>query len=622
MRRVYHSHKNFFINIQFLLIAGMFVLAQSIPAFAQLRIVPLGEFPQHLESTEDFKDPARIGASLSLPFFDDFSTTKTSAPSNAYWLPGSGVYVNNTLTNSHPSVNVATFDGLNAGGIPYSLVNPLTQNFTDTLTSQPVNLAGKAAADSVYLSFSWAAKGLGELPDSSDFLQLEFYSKANGWVVVWNQLGYNVDTLFHQQFIAIKDAAYFHDAFQFRFRSYGRNTGPYDTWHLDYVYLNDKRSVKQPYLFDVSVRKPLTSFLKKYTAMPLGQYRVNPIAATADSLRTDIVNHFNNFNVLTSVLTVSDEQRGTELLRATQRSILIESLKSKSLSAKISPPAIPATLDSLHLLSKFYIVTTDTIPKVNLKTNDTIYARTTLSDYYAYDDGSAEYGVQVNQKLGRVAVQYVLSKPDTIGGVRVALVPFNKDISGQSFTVQIYNNKNGRPDRMIAQRSVPVRYASSRNAFIDYAFSNPVAVLDTFYVGWLQINEQPVTVGFDRNSTFSKNSVYYNLGTEWAKETTLNGNIMLRPYLGKKAQAIVTGNEPVASQEVHFFPNPNKGEISWQNKSIKKIEIFSVQGHLIETIIPKENAQTATLTNVIDGMYILKATDGKRSFVQKMLFFK
>jgi hypothetical protein len=615
-----HSNKFSFINKRLLLIAWVLIQIQCFPLFAQLRIVPLGDAAQLNQDIET--NPQRIGASLSLPFFDDFSTSKTSAPNSIYWIPGSGVYINNTLTTSHPSVNVATFDGLNANGTPYSLVNPLSQNFTDTLTSQPISLAGKAASDSVYLSFYWAAKGLGELPDSSDFLQLEFFNKSNGWVTVWNQSGYEVDTAFHQQFIAIKDPSFFHDAFQFRFRSYGRNTGPYDTWHIDYVYLNADRSVKQPYIFDVSVRKPLSSFLKNFTAMPLRQYRVNAAAAVSDSLRTDVVNHFNNFNILTSTLTVFDEQRGTQLLQATQRSIYVESLKSQSLSAKISPPTIAATLDSLHLLSKFYVVTTDTIPGVNLKTNDTIYSKTALSDYYAYDDGNAEYGVQVNQKLGRVGVQYVLSKPDTIGGVRIALVPFNKDISGQGFTIQIYNNKNGKPDQIVAQRSVAVRYPGSRNAFVDYAFSNPVAVTDTFYVGWLQINEQPVTVGFDRNSVLGKNRVFYNLGTEWAKETALNGSIMIRPYLGRKAQAIVTGTEPTPDAEAFFFPNPNKGVVNWQNKSLKKIDIYSIQGRLVETISPAPGEHSASLARLSDGIYIIKATDGKRTFVQKMLFFK
>lgn len=600
----------------------MLAMVQSQVARAQLRIVPIDQARYNVSESGLEPQNHRAQASLNLPFFDDFSTTKTLAPGTRHWLPGSGVYINNTLVNAHPSVNVATFDGLDANGAPYNVVNPLSQGYTDTLTSQPVNLGGKVAADSVYLSFYWAAKGLGELPDSSDFLRLEFFNKAAEWVPVWTQLGYQVDTLFHQQFIAIKDANYLHEAFQFRFRSYGRSTGAYDTWHLDYVYLNAKRSVKQPYLFDVALRKPVSNLLKKYTAMPLRQYRVSPAAATADSLRTDIVNHFNNFNVLTSTFTLTDAQRGTEILRNVQRSVFVEALKSQTLRVKVSPVNAAAQLDSLHLISKFYIATTDTIPGANLKTNDTITARTALSDYFAYDDGSAEYGVQVNQKLGRVAVQYALAKPDTIGGVRMSMVSFNKDISGQGFTIQIYSNKGGRPDQVIAQRSVAVRYPAMRDGFIEYAFANPVAVPDTFYVGWVQINDQPVTVGFDRNSLLGRNAVFYNLGTEWAKETSLKGSIMIRPYLGKSAQGVITGNEPQGAINAVFYPNPARGEVHWKNSSLRKIEIYNSGGSLIHAFEPARDQRSTGVERLDQGIYIFKATDGKRSFVQKMLISK
>ena len=586
---------------------------------AQLKVVPIDGSRYELDA-EDLS-ALRTDATLNLPFFDDFSTTKTSAPDSKYWLPGSGVYINNTLSTNHPSLNVATFDGLNANGTPYNLVNPMSQNFTDTLTSQPINLEGKSRADSVYLSFLWMAKGLGEMPDSSDFIRLEFFNQSKQWVTVWNQVGYRVDPLFLRRFIAITDPAYFHSAFQFRFMSYGRTSGPYDSWHLDYVYLNEKRSVRQPYIFDVAMRKPVTSFLRRYTAMPLRQYVAAGASALSDSVRTDIVNHFNNFNILTSTFTITDQNRGRELFRNVQRSIYVESLKSKALGVKLGTIPTTGISDSLNLICKFYITTTDTIPNVNLKNNDTISSKVALSDYYAFDDGSAEYGVQVNQKLGRVAVRYILSRPDTIGGVRLAITSFNKDIAGQSFTVQLFSNKNGKPDQLLTQRSVAVRYPDKRNGFIDYKFANPIAVADTFYVGWLQINEQPVTVGFDRNSLLGKDQVYFNLGNEWVKEVALNGSIMIRPYLGEKAQGVITGNEAVDRKD-YFFPNPNRGVLHWEHASLKKIDIYTIQGTLVKSILPKVDQRSEPVEQLKDGAYVVKASDGKRSFVQKVIIFK
>ncbi|WP_082489213.1 T9SS type A sorting domain-containing protein [Dyadobacter sp. Leaf189] len=620
MKQTSLSNSLFKIQKKVAVLFWILLLVQCQSLYAQLRIVPIDP-SNNTDIRRGSEENNLRTEAVTLPFFDDFSTARTASPDIKYWLPGSGVYINNSLSTSHPSRNLATFDGLNAAGIPYNLNNQLGQGFTDTLTSQAINLAGKTAADSVYLSFYWSAKGFGELPDSSDFLSLEYFNRNNQWVTVWQQNGFEADTTFKQQFVAITNAAYLHAVFQFRFRSFGRNSGAYDTWHLDYVHLDAKRSRKQPYIFDVATRKAISPLLKRYTAMPLRQYLVNPAGALSDSIKTDIVNHFNNFNVLTSTFTLTDVKSGKEFQRNVQRSIFVESLKSKTLSVKPAPAAISAPGDSIHLLAKFFITTTDTIPNVNLKNNDTITSRISLTDYYAFDDGSAEYGIQVNQRLGRVAVRYILAKPDTIGGVRMAIVPFNRDVAGQNFTIQFLSSKNGKPDRVLAQRSAAASYASDRNGFADYRLSTPVAVPDTFYVGWQQINEQPLTVGFDRNSTLGKDHVFYNLGTEWAKEQSLNGSIMIRPYLGAKVLGVVTGREEVATEN-WFYPNPSNGTISWKAKNLNQIYIYSNDGKLLDTILPKRDQQSQELRGLKDGIYILKASDGKRSFVQKMLILK
>lgn len=596
---------------------------------AQLKLVPITEIG--IEDTGNSRSAERTEASINLPFFDDFSTTVTTHPNTKYWMPGSGVYINNTLTVNHPSVNVATFDGVNSIGTPYNFVNPLFQNFTDTLTSQPINLEGKAAKDSIYLSFYWEGKGLGEKPDSSDYLSLEFLNKNLEWSIVWTRNGYNIDTLFHQQLIAIKESGFLHNAFQFRFRGYGRNSGPYDTWHLDYVYLNEKRNASDKFIRDITVRKPLTPLFKNYTSMPLRQYKIDPKSATAVSVSSDIVNLNNRENINSFTFTVQDKISGKKYFTSNDNSVYIGPytgvgpFRNQERIMKLDPITVDPAVKSVSLQYKMEVLTTDDqnpIVSIDLKRNDTISAYADLSDYYAFDDGSAEYGVQVNQKLGRAAVRYILAKPDTIGGVRLALVPYDKDISGQSFTVQLYSNKAGKPDQLLTQRSVSARYADNRNGFLEYAFSNAVAVTDTFYVGWLQINDEPITFGFDRNSILGKNNIFYNLGSSWAKETSLNGSIMLRPYLSASGREVVAGTEPVLNSRNYFFPNPGKGIINWKNALIKRIDVYSAQGSLVQTIIPEKNNQSATLNVHADGIYIIKGSDGKQSFVQKLLIVK
>ncbi|WP_159472024.1 T9SS type A sorting domain-containing protein [Dyadobacter sp. 3J3] len=622
-----HNRKNVLSGIDRFLFLTLFILisSQTNSVYAQLKLVPIGK-SQSNKSEVKSSASARIQA-LSLPFFDDFSTTATSHPDSTFWLPGSGVYINNTLATTQPSVNMATFDGLNANGVPYNYVNQLSQGHTDTLTSQPINLAGTIPSDSVYLSFYWLAKGLGELPDDDDTLRLEFLGQDQQWVSMWSTTGPLFDSLFTRQFIAVTNPVFFHSNFQFRFRTYGRLSGPYDTWHLDYLYLNKGRSVTDRFIKDIAVRTPLTPFLKKYTAMPIKQYRANPALATTDSVGTDIINLFNNFNFTTFNFTVKDEISGKEFtnLNATS-AVFIGGEKTQRKRMAVSPIPVDKSIKSVKLKYKLELITTDdqnpTIPSVNLRRNDTISARTNLSDYYAYDDGSAEYGVQINQRLGRVAVRFALAQPDTLKGVRMSIVPFNQNIAGQSFTIQILSNKNGKPDQVLAQRAVAAQYASSRDSLIQYAFASPVALKDTFYVGWIQVDEQPLSLGYDRNSMLGNSNVFYNLGTQWVQETSLKGSVIIRPYMGGSVGETVTGTEPVTDKSAYFFPNPSKGIIGWNENWIRKVDIYSIQGVLVKTIAAESESRSASVNELPDGMYIFKASDGKRSFVQKMLIVK
>ncbi|MPR32792.1 T9SS type A sorting domain-containing protein [Cytophagaceae bacterium SJW1-29] len=592
--------------------------------WAQLELVPL-----EAGIGQEALIPAKAARveTLQLPFFDDFSTATSTHPDPQLWMSGSGVYINNTLTTQQPSINVATFDGLKADGVPYNFTNEQSQGDSDTLTSQPISLAGLKPADSLYISYYWQAKGLGELPDRTDTLQLEFLNSNGAWIAVWKQAGGTFDSLFQQTFIRIVDPAYLHSNFQFRFRASGRLSGAFDTWHIDYIYLNKNRSVNDRFIKDIAVRRPLNPLLKNYTAMPFKHYFANPAAATADSVRTDIVNLFNNFNFTSYTFTIFDEVSKKEVQRYQQPvSAIIGARQTQVKSVAVQPLTPPATGNRMRLRYKFDLLTTDdqnpTIPTVNLRRNDTISAITELADYYAYDDGSAEFGVRMNQRLGRTAVRFIANQPDTLGGVRMALVPFRKDISGQAFTIQVYSNRNGKPDQVLYQKSVAVKYGANRNDFIEYEFDNGVAVTDTFYVGWLQISEDGLAVGFDRNSSLGTSQLFSNLSTEWAGNTEIQGSIMIRPFFGGKTSGVVTGPEPLPVLSVSVFPNPTSGLIRWESEYVRQIDVYSLQGIRVITIVPAEGQREASLAELSDGLYMLRISDGLRAISQKILLKK
>ncbi|GAB2603316.1 T9SS type A sorting domain-containing protein [Spirosoma areae] len=578
--------------------------------------------------------PVAFGqAPLSLPFFDDFSTASgrpgLDHPDPVRWQPGSGVYINNTMAINQPTVNVASFDGLQANGRPYGQINPLSQGYTDTLASKPINLAGLSAADSVYLSFYWQIKGFGELPDAGDSLTLQFLDRTGIWRTEWKKEGGTINNNFPQEFVSVRNPVYLHSGFAFRFRSYGRESGPFDTWNLDYIYLNKGRSRNDRFVKDVALRENLSPFLKRYTAMPLTQYVVNAAAETADSVMTDINNLFNNFNFTSFRFTVRDDVTGRIVQNDPQtNSVLIASLSSQRKKVRPSPATGFGSATRALLRYKVDLLTTDdqnpSIPGVNLRQNDTLSAVAALDDYYAYDDGTWEYAQQIRQRE-QVAVRFILNKPDAVAGVRVCVVPFSPNQTGQTFVIRVYANLAGRPGSPIYQQSFPTQYPTSRNGFVELKFNKSVSVKDTFFVGYQQISSSDTTLfrlGFDKNSPFGSH-IFYNGGTNWEQNLTsaslnLQGAFLLRPVMGGKPDTVVTAApEPFAP--LRAFPNPTSGLIQWDEPNLTRLEVLNSTGQLLVTIEPNRGQRHLDLSYLPDGLYLIRLFASQRTAVQKLI---
>ena len=580
---------------------------------------------------------------LSLPFFDDFSTASgrpgLDQPDPTLWQPGSGVYINNTMAIGQPTVNVASFDGLRANGRPYVQNSPLAQGYTDTLASLPINLASLTAADSIYLSFYWQAKGQGELPDPGDSLSrlpgdsltVQFLDRTGTWQTVWAKAGGVVNNNFFQVFVPVRNAAYFHAGFAFRFRSFGRESGPFDTWNVDYIYLNRGRSVNDRFVKDVAVTLALTPLLKRYTAMPLSQYVVNPAGEMADSVRTEINNLFNNFNFTTFDFTIRDEVSGRIVQDDPQTSsMLIPSLSSQRKAARPAPVSGLGSATRALLRYKFDLLTTDdqnpSIPGVNLRRNDTISAVAALDDYYAYDDGTWEYAQQIRQRE-QIAIRFILNKPDAIGGVRACIVPFTTNQTGQSFVINVYNNRAGRPGTAIYQQAFTTQYPTSRNGFVEFKFTRSVSVRDTFYVGYQQISSSDTTflrLGFDKSSPFGA-QIFYNAGSNWDQNLTtaslnVQGAFLLRPVMGGKPDTIVTAvPEPEPLALLRTYPNPTTGIIRWDEPNLTHLDVMNSTGWVLLSLEPSRGQQTLDLSYLPDGFYLIRLSVDKRSAVQKII---
>lgn len=568
--------------------------------------------------------------SITLPFFDDFSQNKTSIPNPKLWING-GVSINNTFPINQPSVNVATFDSRNTAGIPYNFSNKFAYGNTDTLTSRPIDLSTSSLADSVYLSFYWEAKGLGELPDSDDSLVVSFLNDKNQWKTIWRQEGISKDA-FTQKILVVNKTEYFHKNFQFRFETRGRQSGAFDMWHVDFVYLNKKRRLRDIYTQDIALRSFKNNYLKRYSAMPLRQYLVNPSAETNSSMEVLVSTLQRNARLVNFTWTVADT--------VSKRTLLNE----KGGNETITTPNSPNKKNNVPVFSSFpqkqavlkftqkiayegtgtTIVpdSTNNIPDAFLLSNDSVSIYTPLLDYYAYDDGTAETGADTDQSLGKVAIKFVLSKADTVNAVRFNFTPYFKDISGQFFLLQIMESANGKPGKILHQQSVKVKYANEINGFVEYPLDLNIAVKDTFFVAWTKVNDDVIGVGVDKNSDFGSN-IYYSLGNEWIQNKSLKGSLMVRPMMGFKANSAGQNGSPLANEEPNdkqflVYPNPTTGLVSWNFENIKSVSIFDASG---KEVFYKEtlDSQELNLKNLPESIYFLNFSDGKKNFIRKIV---
>jgi hypothetical protein len=612
-------------------------------SLAQFQIVPL----QNQGSSQ--KSSAKVGA-LTLPFFDDFSVS-VNQPNQQNWLKGGGVFINNNATLNHPTLNVATFDGLKTNGTPYNFNDSFANGATDSLTSQPINLKtyeNTFLKDSLYLSFFYQSQGLGEVSDSNDSLMVQFLTNGDQWETAFvAKDGKHIigkDTIkvinnanFIQILLPINAAKYIHDKFQFRFRTFGRQSGQFDVWHIDYVYL-DKLSAdpklkrynattKKISFYDFAFKNPLNSILKNYNAMPLTQFLVKPREELSDTIKADAYSLWvDSFNFVATTFTIENLITKKTLVNLPKLQIKVVSNQTSTIGTKntFADSLKKETATKLILKTKFSMNTVDFF-----RMNDTISRITELDNYYAYDDGTAEAGAYLKKGFGRVAIQFVNNKPDVVQAIRINLQTLldSTRLANTNISLQVMANDRGKPGRILRGFSGKIKYPSTNNGFVEYIFE-PIAVADTFYIGYTQLSDdEALVLGIDNNSPQFAKKHFYNITNEWVNVgnvtassgfAPIKGSLMMRPVMGGIAKDIALATEDeIQDRNLVLSPNPTQDVIRWNDASLKNVEIIDLSGRSI--LQERTDNQEISVRNLNTGLYILRLSNEKNTFVRKII---
>lgn len=601
-------------------------MLKSFLAYSQLVEVSIGPGNTPVDYDKHSK-AARVQSvgSMSLPFWDDFSfTQEADFPNDTLWITRKSVWVNNGIGINPPSIFSATFDGIDSTGKPYNITEILAKGYADRLASRPIDLSTlpPSQADSVFLSFFYQVTGRGEAPDVDDNFSLWFRDVNGTWEKVFevgNSLILN-PTEFYYQMVKV-DSKFFHDKFQFKFQNFARLSGPYDTWNLDYIYLNKRRKATDKYFHDQSLTKPITSIFKNYRAIPIKHFKdtassvlILPKSGFYNLYKFDAQSFkYSTWATITQKVGETETSQTLTLQEEGDPQTVLPKFTHLELELAETVPvsALNLSADSIHIDFKLgfdsgdknIVPETPLFEPIDFTLNDTVYAEFILHKHYAYDDGTAEYGAGLNQPGSEMAYKFNMytKAPDTVVAVDIYFPQFGNS-SSQSVILKFWNSTLDQPTTEIHSETIAIQRSIS-NRFIRYVLSEPVGVRKSFFVGWEQTATVIVPVGLDKNND-SGDKIFANISGTWEQNQNVRGSLMIRPVFGKGNASVVTGLEKSKSAEV--YPNPNNGQFNIPMDA-DNILIASMMGNFIEFECSKGvDNQVIRLSNPIPGIYVIR----------------
>lgn len=569
---------------------------------------------------------------LTLPFFEDFSTS-FDQPDIDKWVKKGGVYVNNSYAKGQPTYNTATFDGLKYNGLAYDTLNANSLGKADNLTSLPIDLSATTRQDSTYLSFFWQPKGLGETPDGEqgDVLRLYFKNDRGTWVNVWQKRGF-ADSVFTKETVGVATNStnnYYHSSFQFKFENTGRLSGTFDIWNVDYIFLNKNRTKADVFFLDQSFStQPIVLFSHGYTSLPYTHFN-----AIKDTLGNGITvsSNYNNLdkNPNNNTYFIDASYDSTKVRIRTDASIETPGNATNVLFRDSIPnsfwKAIPnAKTEVAYTFSLNGDKINSDNKGIDYTVNNTLRSKTILDNFYAYDDGSAEYGIGLNQKFATLLYRFTnLKRPDTLRQIAVSFTQLGRVLFQQSFNLVVSKNrptlidlaKSPPPPNVLLNDNFPITYATTVNNWTVYNLENPIVIdADSFYIGYKQITDDALAIGWDRNTNASK-QIFYNINNRWENYTDSQGSLLLRPVFGNFNYVLETQPEAAKQSEPLIFPIPAESHI-YTNQLIEKATLYDLHGNTLQNFA---NTKEFYVGDVPTGMYILKLETNRVSYWKKVV---
>jgi hypothetical protein len=248
---------------------------------------------------------------------------------------------------------------------------------------------------------------------------------------------------------------------------------------------------------------------------------------------------------------------------------------------------------------------------IDFRLNDTTRSEYWLSSYYAYDDGTAEYGAALNQPGAQVAHEFNLVGvlDGYINSLQLFFPRFGDETS-QVIELRIWNDLQEQGTSLLYQEVIQLQ-RSEQNAFWKKKLTKSVKVGQRFYVGWKQSSSSVIAIGFDKN-TNTANKIHFNINGTWEQTDLLAGSLMIRPVFLRKADEpdpdVIPEVKERYAEDVgqSAFPNPSDGTFVIPGR-VENISMVDISGRTIGfTLIEGSEETQVTLTSPTPGLYVLR----------------
>lgn len=596
---------------------------------AQEILIPLSGNPVAFDYYQNRPSAKKAGTSdtLELPFIDDFSDSFVE-PDPGRWTD-KRAYINNQYSESQITSGVATLDAVDFNGSHYPKAgsNPYEADF---LTSKPINL-DYDPGDNIFLSFYYQAGGLGEIPETSDSLCLDFKDgNSNEWVRVWKMPG-SSSRDFNYVILPITDPDYLFKGFQFRFMNYAsqskNNDFPdkqanVDHWNIDYVELDRGRNINDTLHRDVSFVHPLSTLLKDYTSIPWTHLEQAYFTQRAPFLTTSIINLDSITRNVTKSLRITDRFSGFTY-NTTPTANDMAAGEIQEFNFEFDYPFEFGENDS----AIFDISTLLRTDAFDYKPNDTLKYTQVFSNYYSFDDGNAEAGYGLRgqgTQNASVAVRFNAFREDSLRAVRMHFNQLKDSLNlNYFFYLRIWDDQDGKPGNLIYSKTgVRPAYAATLNGFVTYFLDEPVKVEGPFYVGYTKTVALLSNIGIDLNNPNLSNN-FYNLGQGWVN-SSIPGALMIRPILSMTPLSTSGGGQLPAPPNITLFPNPASENLSIDAGEFDPYEmsgkIYDLSGRMILEFGGEEFGNL-NISGIHEGVYLIRIENrhGKQIVTRKLI---